>query len=362
MSRALLKKVEVGVGLRLSSVLEKTKAVYGEWVLINKLGITCQGVFSRIQVSLPESVVPEDFEVLVQEKSLKDLLEDLGDAFEVEQTRTKNVVRSGGFTAKLLSLSPEQFPPDVEDADLQNVEMLLKNLRSAFQAVDIAVASEVGRNSEEVFRGLTLRSREAGLYAIGAQPTLVARARVGDGIAGLDVTMPREIGSIIDHIPGDVLRLSWSKTDLLLTSPTTRVRIRRLAGSLPNTDPVFGRETIGRVVVARELLRGAIRRTSVTKEKHQKFVNVHFEPEALTIKSRSPETGFSEEKIPVTSSAPAITLGVNLDQVQDILRKMGGDDVALEVGKDGDFVAIRTPDADFMSRAATPDKEYEEHE
>lgn len=258
-------------------------------------------------------------------------------------------ITSGHSRTRMPGLAPESYPM-VALSPKESIPISVRALRTLIRQSLFAVAT-----SEEKYllnAGLLLlRTGRMGMVATdGRRLSMVEIEEDGPVYDTLrKVLLPREC-------MGDLMALfSWSKeetlgfsedeTSLFFQLGPRRLSVQKLTGVFPNYEQILPRENHHCAVVPARDLYTSVQRALEFADERSSAVKLHLSENLLTVSASVVDRGESQESLPLSYSAPPVTIGFNGTYLVDFIKTVGTEgDLRLAL-KDGTTAAVISPEA-----------------
>lgn len=257
-------------------------------------------------------------------------------------------ITAGRSRTRMPGLAPTSFPavPRVSSGRLR---LSAQGLTTLIRQSLFAVANSSDRY---LFNAalLLLRQDRMGMVATdGRRLSLVEVQEDSLSVDGLrKVLLPREcmadLLSLFNMGKDESVEFSEDETDVFFQFAGRTLYVRKLIGQFPNYEAILPRENMDSVVLGAGDLLSSLQRVLQFSDERSSAVKLHFDKNMLTLSASAANSGESEESLPVSYTATAITIGFNGHYLTEFLKTVGaGGEVRLSL-KDGVSAAVITPE------------------
>jgi DNA polymerase-3 subunit beta len=246
-------------------------------------------------------------------------------------------------------LAPNSYPasPSVAVAPLR---LSCRGLKTLIRQSLFAVA-----NSEDryLFNAalLLLRQDRTGMVATdGRRLSLVEVQEDSLAIEGFKkVLLPREsmsdLLSLFSSIKDEHVDFSEDESNFFFQIGPRVLTVRKLIGQFPNYEAILPRDATNSVVLGAADLLASLQRVLQFSDERSSGVKLHLDKNALTVSASAPDRGESQEVLPLSYTAAAVTIGFNGHFIVEFLKTIGADGAIRLALKDGASAAVITPEA-----------------
>lgn len=131
--------------------------------------------------------------------------------------------------------------------------------------------------------------------------------------------------------PGNTLRVALVDGQIVFENDTHFLCTRLISGEYPRYHELFPNEYTHLAQFTREEAQSAIERVAVMSDERTNLIKLHFEPETAQVTSNTPDVGKAQEELPIRFEGTPLDVAVNVRYVLDVLQKLQGIDVRLEM-------------------------------
>jgi DNA polymerase-3 subunit beta len=131
--------------------------------------------------------------------------------------------------------------------------------------------------------------------------------------------------------PSATVRISLIEGQIVFANDSHFLSSRLISGDYPRYHELFPKEHTYLAHFSTEEAQQAIERVAVMSDERTNLVKMHFEAENLQITSNTPDVGTAQEEISVKFEGQVLDVAVNVRYVIDVLQKLSGGMVRLEM-------------------------------
>jgi len=279
--------------------------------------------------------VLESGSLTVSAQRLSSMLSELPEGDVTISLGEKNVVSidCNSIHTKLFSMSPDEFPSIRTFDGIEPIVMDQLLLKKLFSKTSFAISTDQARYN---LTGLLFELKEGKLNTVATDGRRMSMSVETDNIPeGLDikVIIPGKMVGELERLLGDDGEVSTQldETQAAFSFGNIRLVTALIEGSFPNYEMVIPKKHDKEANVKLAPFVEAMRRTRTMT--NEKFNSVKFilSPGALTLKVNTPEVGEYTEQMSVDYDGEEIEIAFNPDFVLDVLRRIEGDDVVVQL-------------------------------
>jgi DNA polymerase-3 subunit beta len=355
---ALLKPLQAVIG-----VVERRQTMP---ILANVLLVAQEGQLSitatDLEVELVASAEVETEtagEVTVPGRKLLDICRALPEnaSVAISHSGEKVTVRSGRSRFTLATLPAAEFPT-VEDikAD-ETLELPQSTVQRLLDKTHFSMAQQDVRY---YLNGLLIETGKEYLRAVATDGHRLALCQValenGKKMPEKQVIVPRK-GVL------ELQRLLSGDGDLSLELGTNHIRIqlegirftsKLIDGRFPEYDRVIPTDTSNELVADRQLLKGALQRTSILSNEKYRGIRLVIKSGAILLQAHNPEQEEAEDEMEVAYSGEDIEIGFNVTYLLDALGAIESEEITLSVMDGNSSCLLREPGNDDCKYVVMP--------
>jgi DNA polymerase-3 subunit beta len=258
-------------------------------------------------------------------------------------------ITAGRSRTRMPGLAPSSFPasPSVAVAPLR---LSSRGLKTLIRQSLFAVANTEDRY---LFNAalLLLRQDRMGMVATdGRRLSLVEIQENSLAIEGFKkVLLPREcmsdLLSLFNTSKEESVDFSEDESNFFFQIGPRILTVRKLIGQFPNYEAILPRDAMNSVVLGAADLLSSLQRVLEFSDERSSAVKLHLDKNTLTVSASAADRGESQEVLPLSYTAAAVTIGFNGHFIVEFLKTIGaGGEVRLAL-KDGASAAVITPDS-----------------
>jgi DNA polymerase III subunit beta len=236
---------------------------------------------------------------------------------------------------RMKGLTREEFPslPDLRGGG----EILLEArvFRDMLRKTLFAVSSDQTRYA---LTGVLLQAQETKMNMVatdGHRLALIQLARpTTSGNAVLDALIPKKAMVEAVKIARDEvkdIRIRISENQLILQQDTTTLVARLIDGQFPNYDQVIPSVSPNRILINKDALHGALRRTSAIMGERATPTEFDFQKGRLMITCVNMDLGEAHEELEIDYAGDGLKIGFNARYIMEFLGAVDSEQIALHV-------------------------------
>jgi DNA polymerase-3 subunit beta len=259
------------------------------------------------------------------------------------------LITAGRSRTRMPGLAPNSYPssPSIAIAPLR---LSCRGLKTLIRQSLFAVASSEDRY---LFNAalLLLRQDRMGMVATdGRRLSLVEVQEDSLAIEGFKkVLLSREsmsdLLSLFNSGKDESVDFSEDESNFFFQIGPRILTVRKLIGQFPNYEAILPRDAMNSVVLGTSELLSSLQRILEFSDERSSAVKLHLDKNTLTVSASAADRGESEEILPLSYTADAVTIGFNGHFLVEFLKTIGGDGEVRLALKDGKSAAVITPEA-----------------
>jgi DNA polymerase-3 subunit beta len=236
---------------------------------------------------------------------------------------------------RMKGLTRDEFPslPDLRGGG--EIVLEAKVFRDMLRKTLFAVSSDQTRYA---LTGVLLQVQASELNMVATDGHRLALIRVPrpatSGSTVLEALIPKkamvEAVKIARDEVGDI-RIRLSENQLILQQESTTLVARLIDGQFPNYDQVIPSVTPNRIIIRKEALHGALRRTSAIMGERTTPTEFDFQKGRLMITCVNMDLGEAHEEVEIEYAGEGLKIGFNARYIMEFLGAVDADNIALHV-------------------------------
>lgn len=131
--------------------------------------------------------------------------------------------------------------------------------------------------------------------------------------------------------PGNAVKVALVDGQIVFENDTHFLCTRLISGEYPRYHELFPGEYTYLATFTREEAQAAVERVAVMSDERTNLIKFHFENETLQVSSNTPDVGKAQEEVSMRFEGQTLDVAVNVRYVLDVLQKLQGIDVRLEM-------------------------------
>jgi DNA polymerase-3 subunit beta len=181
-----------------------------------------------------------------------------------------------------------------------------------------------------------VQASEIRMVATDGHRLALVRAPRPEGKGGptLEALVPKKAmveAAKITRDEGSGVRFWLAENQLILEQQTSVLVARLIDGQFPNYDQVLPAPTPNRIVMGRDALQGALRRTSTIMGERTTATEFEFRPGRVLVSCVNLDLGEAREEFEASYDGPALKVGFNARYILEFLGAVDGGEVALQI-------------------------------
>jgi DNA polymerase-3 subunit beta len=275
-------------------------------------------------------------QITVPAKKLLDIVrglpEDCTILFNVDET--KAVIKSGRSKYSLSTLSAEDYPNLEDWQGDSEFEISQKALKQLIESVQFSMAQQDVRY---YLNGMSLETSDNQIRSVATDGHRLAMSLVdssSENLAAKQVIIPRkgvmEISRLIEESDTKV-KVQLGANHIRLFSNSFIFTSKLVDGRFPDYNRVVPQNTDKRLVVYRDIIKGAFSRAMILTNEKFKGVRLNLDPGELKITATNPEQEQAEEIIDVDYDGESLEIGFNVAYLIDALNAIETDSVVFKL-------------------------------
>lgn len=234
---------------------------------------------------------------------------------------------------RMRGLAREEFPtlPDLRGGDELTLEARL--FRDLLRKTLFAVSSDQTRYA---LTGVLLQAQSANLNMVATDGHRLALVRMprpeASGTAAIDALVPKKamveaVKIARDDVGQVCIRLADNQ--IILQQDTTTLVARLIDGQFPNYDQVVPSFTPNQINISKEVLHGALRRTSAIMGERTTPTEFDFQAGRVLISCVNMDLGEAHEEVEIAYTGEGVKIGFNARYILDFLSAVDSESITL---------------------------------
>ncbi len=292
-----------------------------------------------LQLGVGSFAVEQPGETVVSADRLLSIIRELPDAeIQLETDDRHCVVRGEGSEFKIFTQTAADFPAITafdDDPDL------VIDGRELWRMINLTIYAAARETSRYAINGVLWEKEGKRLFLVATDGRRLARA--GGSImestsADFQVIVPAKALNVFERVftPGRE-RDAWSldmkvmPNQVLFRSGDRMLSTALVEGNFPKYQDVIPKETSREARLNRVEFHGAVRRAALLTTEEARAVKLSFSDGQLVITAQSPEQGEARIEMPIEFDGDPLEIGFNPAFVNDALKALSVDTVAIEL-------------------------------
>ncbi|MDG1206168.1 MAG: DNA polymerase III subunit beta [Pseudomonadales bacterium] len=309
----------------------------------------------ELSVSISELTDAVSGEVTVPAQKFFDICRSLpGQALvEVSLEGNRASLHSGRFKSHLATLPAIEFPKVELDSAAMQLEVPVTALRELLESTGFAMALQDVRY---FFNGMLLEFGDGVLRTVATNGQRLAIAERDLEQQELDVKqfiIPRkgvlELSKLLKDIKDESVSLLMSPNHLSVVGSTANFTTKLIDGSYPDYTGAIPTNSDKILLLDRLELKDALSRIAILSNEMYRNVKLCLSNGELQLKANNPMQEEAEEVMSIGYEGDDLEIGFNVSYLIDVLQKMDGTKVKLELSDQNSPVLMTNPE-DAQSR------------
>lgn len=255
------------------------------------------------------------------------------DNVEVQvEDKNRAVIQCGQSSFKLLGLSADEFPslPPFKTTHSFTIKHAL--LKDMIQKTIYAASDD---ESRLILNGVLMSVQDRKLIVVatdGRRLALIEREmELPDG-QKIDFVVPaKTINELIKILKDEgTVKILLTQNMVSFEIEDCTIVSKLIEGVYPNYQQVIPSQCEERIAVEREILLGALRRTTIVSNERNPSVKMVISKNQLQVQSSNTDVGEANEQIPIKYSGKTVTMAFNPNFIMDTLKALSSDEVSVE--------------------------------
>ncbi len=244
-------------------------------------------------------------------------------------------IRCEKSSFRMKGLSRDEFPslPDLKGDGEITLETRL--FRDMVRKTLFAVSSDQTRYA---LTGVLVQVQPDEIRMVATDGHRLALVRTprpaGSGGQTLDALVPKKAmveAAKITRDEGNDVRFWLAENQLILQQESSTLVARLIDGQFPNYDQVIPAPGPRRIIIGREALHGALRRTSAIMGERTTATEFEFQPGRILVSCVNMDLGEAHEEIEAGYDGDALKVGFNARYILEFLAAVDAAEVALQI-------------------------------
>jgi DNA polymerase-3 subunit beta len=275
--------------------------------------------------------------ITIPARAFHDILRELPECdveMQISENRMELKAERGSY--KLSGIPAEEYPklPGVNLA--KEIKISGTDLVKMIKKAKFAVSTDETRPA---LNGVLWHTSGSNMQMVATDGHRLAKMSLKNTkLKGLheDVIIPPKVLDLLTKLLGDEekeIGIVFEENNIIFNLGETVLASRLIEGPYPNYDQVIPKESDKKLVVNKEFLNGAVRRTLILANTLTHQVKFSLKKDALELSSANFDLGGeAKESLPCDYAGDPMDVGYNASYVLDVLKQMEGDEVVFELG------------------------------
>jgi DNA polymerase-3 subunit beta len=315
-----------------------------------------------LEVEMTASVEAQDVqggEITIPARKLFDICRALPDGSKVQfkLSGDRVTVSSGRSRFTLATLAATEFPVIDNIELIERVSLPKTTLKDLMDRTAFAMANQDVRY---YLNGMLLDLREKALRCVATDGHRLAlgETEIDSGTsAARQIIIPRkgvvELQGLFEAGEGNV-DLEFGRNHLRVRHNDVVFTSKLIDGRFPDYEAVIPIGADKEVVLARDILRGALQRAAILSNEKYRGVKLEVSANKLRIVAHNPEQEEAVEEVEARTGVNELSVGFNVNYLLDALNALQGDDVTLCLRDANSSCLLRAPGSDKSRHVIMP--------
>ena len=315
-----------------------------------------------LEVEMSATVEAQDVqsgEVTIPARKLFDICRALPDGSKVQfkLAGERVTVSSGRSRFTLATLAATEFPVIDNIELIERVSLPKTTLKELMDRTAFAMANQDVRY---YLNGMLLDLREKTLRCVATDGHRLALAETdieAGKSAARQIIIPRkgvvELQGLFESGEGNV-DLEFGRNHLRVRHNDVIFTSKLIDGRFPDYEAVIPIGADKEVVLARDVLRGALQRAAILSNEKYRGVKLDVSANKLRIVAHNPEQEEAVEEVEARTGVNELSVGFNVNYLLDALNALQGDDVTLCLRDANSSCLLRAPASDKSRHVIMP--------
>ncbi len=298
-------------------------------LLATDLEVGCRYQITAVKVEKPgEALIPADRLAGIVRESGGD------ESLTLETDKEACLVKGAGSKFKIFGYDPGEYPAIAEFPGQPDFQIPAAALSDMIGKVLFATAKA---HSHYAISGVLWEATGKKLQLVATDGHRLAQAKGSlrkAASGGAAAIVPGKFMGLIQRIAGDAeqtLDVKIEENQILLQSPRAMLVSSLVQGNFPKYSDVIPKDSNRKAVIQRAEFDHRIRQAALLTNEESRGVKLSFQPQAVTLSSRAPETGEAEVECPITLEGEPMEIGFNPSFLTDVLRVVDSDEITVEM-------------------------------
>jgi len=298
------------------------------------LELACTDMEFGLKYSVPASEVKEEGTLVLPASRMAGILREAGDdAVSIESDGNLAQVRLSDANFKVVGIDPADYPVVPTFEDKNSVKVATEDLGTMIRKTQFAVSTEVVRYSL-TGQLLEVKGKEVRMVASDGKRLAYIKAKVSGKSEAKDVRVivPTKTMNLLEKVMTegeDQVSLQVEETQVKIKTARALLFSRLIEDRFPDYEAVVPTNLDKKVVVQRDLLLSAVRKSSLMTTDKTRAVKFSFGKGRLTLFTRSQDVGEAKVEIPVDYKGEDFDVVFNPDFVADYLKVLSDETVEI---------------------------------
>lgn len=289
------------------------------------------------------AVVEKEGKITLPAKKLSDIVSRLPEKpviFNIDLDSNVASINCGNAKFELVGISASEFPNTIDKTYLDGKESFEIEVTPFVKGIKHTVYAAANYENRNIISGVFCSISENTLEMAatdGNRLTRIIEIIKNDDEKSKTFVIPsrtlQEVLRIVSLINDTVLEIYAEASRIIIKTNSVILSSRLLEGEYPPYKQLIPTSCEKEATVSREELINALERVSVMVNERTNIIKFTFSKENLTLKADTPETGASEDTIPVEfSENEDLVIAFNYKYVLDSLKIMESKNVKIGLG------------------------------
>jgi len=312
-------------------VLQCVKLIASEGaltLLATDLEAGCRYHLTQVQVEQEgEALVPGDRLAGIVRESTDESL-------TIETQKEACLVRGAGSRFKIFGYDPGEYPAVAEFEGSGDFQVSAATLAGMIGKTLFATSKT---HSHYAISGVLWEASGKKLQLVATDGHRLAQVKGSlkkSASGDISAIVPAKLMGLIQRVAGDgeeMLEVKVLESQILIRTARTVLVSSLVQGNFPKYADVIPKECTRKATFDRGQFEHRVRQAALLTNEESKGVRLSFQPDAVTLTSRAPETGEAEVTCPIKYEGEPMEIGFNPAFLIDALRVVEADEIGMEM-------------------------------
>ena len=317
------------------------------------LEIACTDLEFGLKLTIPATEVKEEGTLVLPAARMAGILREAGEQdVAIDSDGNLAHIKLPDASFKVVGIDPSDFPTVPTFEDKSSVKIATEDLGTMIRKTQFAVSTEVVRYAltGQLFE---IKGKEVRMVASDGKRLAYIKSKSSGKVEGqkdVRVIVPTKTMNLLDKVLGEEdesVSLAVEETQIKLKTKRALIFSRLIEGHFPDYEAVVPSNLDKKLVVQREALLGAVRKSALMTTDKTRAVKFSLGKGKLVLFTRTQDVGEAKVEIPVDYKGEELDIVFNPDYVADYLKVLVDDSVELHL-KDKNAAGVFKAGKDYV--------------